>query len=92
MIPTELIYLLAAVGLGVLVYRYFTGHGGLQVSKAALGDLPAHSMARVSFDLFIIRSWDGNNWADIWDLSVDGGATLHGRDAGREDRRSLSRL
>jgi endonuclease YncB( thermonuclease family) len=32
----------------------------------------------VSFDLFLIRTWDGNDrfGADVWDLSVAGGPTL----------------
>jgi len=41
-----------------------------------MNDLTPHSEAAVSFDLFIIRSWDGNaegiEGPDIWQLSVMG--------------------
>jgi hypothetical protein len=44
------------------------------------GGLPAHSDLTVSFDLFVIRSWDGNSTdtegPDIWSLSVLGGSTV----------------
>ncbi|NES22065.1 MAG: filamentous hemagglutinin N-terminal domain-containing protein [Symploca sp. SIO3E6] len=40
-----------------------------------LSDLPAHNQATISFDLFIIRSWDGNE-PDIWELSIPGGPKL----------------
>jgi len=41
--------------------------------------LPTHTGVTVSFDLFILQSWDGNDTEfgpDIWELSVDGGPTL----------------
>ena len=44
-----------------------------------LNGLPTHTQARVSFDLFVIGSWDGDltlNGPDIWGLQVDGGSTL----------------
>ena len=44
-----------------------------------LKGLQAHSAATVSFDLYILKSWDGNNpnyGPDRWSLSVEGGATL----------------
>ena len=40
MLPTELIYVLAALGVGVVLYRYFSGHGGVRVSHQELGSLP----------------------------------------------------
>ncbi len=42
----------------------FIGEFGNEVVTLTLKDLPAHSQAAVSFDLYIIRSWDGNaiNW------------------------------
>jgi hypothetical protein len=43
--------------------------------------LPAHAGVIVSFDLFILQSWDGNDTTfgpDLWELTVDGGPTpLH---------------
>ena len=41
--------------------------------------LPTHTGVTVSFDLFILQSWDGNDTEfgpDIWELMVDGGPTL----------------
>ena len=42
----------------------------------SLDELPVHTDVTVSFDLFLINSWDGNHDADIWDLIVVGGPTL----------------
>jgi hypothetical protein len=52
-----------------------------------LQDLPAHGYVKLSFDLFIIRSWDGDSrpsppgspsgpGPDIWSLTADLGLTL----------------
>jgi hypothetical protein len=65
-----------------------------------LDSLPPHAYIRVVFDLFILKSWDGNAMVgpgevrvgpDLWDLSVEGGpALLHTsfalftRDGGRQ--------
>lgn len=67
--------------------RRFLGQFHNDAVTLALGNLPAHTHAQVSFDLFIIRTWDGNLVADpnfpghyigpdIWDLSVVEGPTL----------------
>jgi hypothetical protein len=58
--------------------RQFLGQFWRDVSLT-LDGLPLHTEVTVSFDLFLIRTWDGNNrrWGpDIWDLSVAGGPTL----------------
>ncbi|MBU1260621.1 MAG: PEP-CTERM sorting domain-containing protein [Planctomycetes bacterium] len=52
---------------------------GSDTVSLTLNNLPSHAELTVSFDLYIIQSWDGNNDAygpDIWDLSVSGGPTL----------------
>ncbi len=70
--------------------RRFLGQFSNQVITLSLTSLPVHTEATLSFDLFIINSWDGNcttvgpdregNWGsfgpDIWDLSIVGGSTL----------------
>ncbi|HUI05455.1 MAG TPA: PEP-CTERM sorting domain-containing protein [Verrucomicrobiae bacterium] len=59
--------------------RTFLGDFGNQTVTLTLSSLPSHSELILSFDLFIIRTWDGNNTIagpDIWDLSVEGGSTL----------------
>lgn len=41
------------------------------------GGIPAHDTLTISFDLFIIHSWDGlSDPPDLWTLSVEGGPTL----------------
>ena len=45
----------------------------------ALTGLPVHSSITVDFDLYVLKSWDGNNpnyGPDRWALSVAGGPTL----------------
>lgn len=59
--------------------RIFLGQFSNQVVTLTLTNLPAHTNLDVSFDLFIIRSWDGNgpaNGPDIWDVSVAGVSNL----------------
>jgi hypothetical protein len=44
-----------------------------------LKNLKPHSLATVSFDLYLLKSWDGNNpnfGPDRWSLSVGGGPEL----------------
>ena len=50
-----------------------------QTISLALTNLPAHSALRVAFDLYILKSWDGNSPAygrDRFILSVAGGPAL----------------
>ena len=48
--------------------------------RLALGKLPTHNALRVSFDLYVIGSWDGNGTPrygpDLFELSVLNGPTL----------------
>ena len=59
--------------------RGFLGQFGDENVKLTLSDLPTHTQATVSFDLFILRSWDGNNQIhgpDVCELKVNEGPTL----------------
>ena len=50
-----------------------------QTVSLALHDLPPHTKLKVSFDLYILRSWDGLSPAygpDGWSLGIAGGRTL----------------
>jgi len=50
-----------------------------QTVTLTLRHLPPHTKATVSFDLYILKSWDGNNpiyGPDRWSLSVNGGPVL----------------
>jgi hypothetical protein len=62
----EFVYLLAAVGLGVVLYRYFTGHGGLHISRAKLGDLPAEGEVDVRGHSVRWTSADDGSFAALW--------------------------
>ena len=59
--------------------REFLGQFGNETVSLTLADYPACTVT-VSFELFIIHSWDGHAdgsvGPDVWDLSVDGGPTL----------------
>ncbi len=52
--------------------RKFLGQFGNDTVRFSLNNLPAHEQAVISFDLFVIQSWDGNYGAgpDIWDLTA----------------------
>jgi len=47
--------------------------------ELALTDLPPHKLLRISFDLYLMKSWDGSSpyWGvKIWDMGVVGGQNL----------------
>ncbi len=59
--------------------RRFLGRFGNDTVRLTLKDLPPHRFLRVSFELFIIASWDGAGkmgGVDVWRLRVEGGPRL----------------
>ena len=58
--------------------RCFLGLFGNEEVHLRLEDLPLHEKVTIFFDLFIIRSWDGNGRSgpDVWQLKTDGGPAL----------------
>ena len=58
--------------------RFLGQFSGSSGTSLTLNDLPAHTEIIVSFDLYILRTWDGNGHSgpDIWDLSIQGGPML----------------
>jgi hypothetical protein len=61
--------------------RRFLGQFGNDTAALSLANLPAHSRISISFDLFVINSWQGNSpdggyGPDYWDLFVLGGPQL----------------
>lgn len=65
--------------------RLFLGEFGNETVSLSLAGLPTHQLASVSFDLYLIRSWDGNATipinndplgTDRWKLQVGGGPML----------------
>jgi T5SS/PEP-CTERM-associated repeat protein/predicted outer membrane repeat protein len=55
--------------------RRFLGEFAAQEVALSIDDLSNHSAVTVEFDLFIMKSWDGNG-DDYWRLAVDGGPLL----------------
>ena len=58
--------------------RFLGQFSGNESTSLTLNNLPSHTDVTVSFDLYVIRTWDGNgpSGPDIWELSVDGGQSL----------------
>lgn len=59
--------------------RKFLGQFGEDLVSLALSGLPGHPQVRVSFDLFMIQSWDGNNYwdgPDFWFLTAPPTTTM----------------
>jgi hypothetical protein len=59
--------------------RRFLGQFLNDTITLSLSNLPSHSFVSVSFDLFIIRSWDGNFYLygpDIWMFGTSQGELL----------------
>ena len=65
--------------------RLFLGEFGNNAASLSLSGLPTHGYTTVSFSLYLIRSWDGNDTTivnndplgpDTWTLKVAGGPTL----------------
>jgi ankyrin repeat protein len=60
-------------------HRRFLGDLGSQAVHLNIRGLPAHHEIAVTFDLFILNSWDGNDFRvgpDIWSFSLEDGPTL----------------
>jgi len=53
--------------------REFLGRLHDGAVSLTLSDLPPHTELGLSFDLFVIGLWDGNESPDIWGASADGG-------------------
>jgi hypothetical protein len=58
--------------------RTFLGQFGNETVGLQLGDLPEHEALRLTFDLYIIGSWDGNTQPgpDEWGVRLENGLPL----------------
>jgi hypothetical protein len=61
--------------------RQFLGQFGNATATLSLGNLPAHDAVTISFDVYVINSWDGSDvlkkWGpDGWSFAVDGQSQL----------------
>src|SRR5258708_5698583 len=69
-------------GPTILTWRPFDPQHFVRVDETVtltLRNLKPHTAATVTFDLYVLKSWDGNNpnyGPDRWSLSVQGGRTL----------------
>ncbi|MCY1040416.1 VWD domain-containing protein [Corallococcus sp. bb12-1] len=63
-----------AISLSPSGDRFFLGEFSNETVQLSLASLPAHSTVTVSFDLFILQSWDGNGpfGPNHWGLTVGG--------------------
>jgi len=69
MFPTELVYLALAIGLGWLLVRYFRGHGGMRISREALGGLPAEGHIGVRGHEVRWTVGDEDSFAAAWPIA-----------------------
>lgn len=69
MMPTELLYLLAAIAIGAVLYRFFSGHGGLRISRRELGTLPAEGGVTVRGHPVRWRSAEDGSFVAGWPLA-----------------------
>jgi hypothetical protein len=69
MIPMELLYLALAVGIGTLIYRYFTGRGGLQILRGDYAGLPPDGEAEVRQNHVRWTLAEGDSFAVAWQLA-----------------------
>ncbi len=68
MIPTELVYLLMALGLGALVYRYFTGRGGMEILRPDYAGLPSSGGVDVRQHEVRWSAADDDSFVAAWQL------------------------
>lgn len=67
--PTELLYVIAALVAGYFLYRYFSGHGGVRISQTALGSLPAEGEIVVRQHQVRWRSAEDGSFVAAWPLA-----------------------
>ena len=57
--------------------RHFLGQFGNTTITLTLQNLPNHQLATIHSDLYVIRTWDGNNGPDLWAMEADGQSLLY---------------
>lgn len=70
-IPTELLYILAAFVLGYLLYRYFTGHGGMEIRRGDYAGLPEEGRLEARSHLVRWKVAEGDSFVAAWQLGGD---------------------
>ena len=67
-IPNELLYVLAALVIGYLLYRYFTGHGGIEVRREDYAGLPEEGHLDARSHLVRWKVAEGDSFVAAWQL------------------------
>ena len=84
----EVIYLLVAVVIGWVLYRFFSGHGGIKISRKSLAGLPTEGAIEVRGAEVRWSSTGDDDFAAAWALSsghwVAIRVTFRGADDGDE--------
>ena len=67
-IPTELLSLLVALGIGLLLYRYFTTRGGIEIVRPDYEGLPEDGRVEVRRHLVRWQAADEHSFVAAWQL------------------------
>lgn len=67
-IPTELLYVLAAFAIGFLLYRYFTGHGGIEIRRGDYRGLPEDGQLEARSHVVRWKVAEGDSFVAAWQL------------------------
>mgnify|MGYP001817183167 CR=1 FL=1 len=92
-IPTELLYLLIALGIGLLLYRYFTTRGGIEILRPDYEGLPDEGRVEVRHHLVRWRVANDDAFVAAWQL--ESGHVIYMRvvfDGADEDEPNLGHL
>lgn len=68
-IPNELLYLIAAIVVGFLLYRYFTGHGGIEIRREDYKGLPAEGHLEARHHTVRWKVAEGDSFVAAWQLA-----------------------
>ena len=68
-IPTELFYVLAAFAIGFLLYRYFTGHGGMEIRRGDYAGLPQEGQLEARSHIIRWKVAEGDSFVAAWQLA-----------------------
>lgn len=68
-IPTELLYVLAALVIGFLLYRYFSGHGGIEIRREDYAGLPEEGQFEARGHVIRWKVAEGDSFVAAWQLA-----------------------
>jgi len=67
-IPTELLYILAAFAIGYVLYRYFTGHGGMEIRRGDYKGLPDEGHLEARSHVVRWKVAESDSFVAAWQL------------------------